>query len=69
MSQQRIPYGDQPPAYSYGYGDYNMDDHDESPMRSNPTMRLLPTSSQVESDLSSDLGTHRSGDPFSDDNQ
>ncbi|KAL4793828.1 chitin synthase-domain-containing protein [Aspergillus venezuelensis] len=70
MSQPRIPYGqdDQPPAYSYGYGDY-----DDPDIRQSATMRLLPTSSQVESDLSTDLGaasTYRYGDdPFGDDNQ
>ncbi|KAL4787576.1 hypothetical protein BJX76DRAFT_301132 [Aspergillus varians] len=80
MSQPRIPYGQEdPPAYNYG-GSY-LSDHDESPTRhSGPTMRLLPTSSQVEaagysqvdSDLGTDLGaasTYQYGDPFGDDNQ
>ncbi|KAL4993477.1 chitin synthase A [Aspergillus recurvatus] len=69
MSQPRLPYGqgEEPPAYSYGgYGD-SYDDNDVR--HAGPTMRLLPASSHVESDLSTDLGTYRQGDPFSDENQ
>ncbi|KAL3441245.1 chitin synthase A [Aspergillus insuetus] len=74
MRQQRIQpptdYQEEPPAYSYGEGSYLTDSYDP-PVR-HTTMRLLPTSSQVESDLSADLGTastYRDRDPFADDNQ
>ncbi|KAL2826369.1 chitin synthase-domain-containing protein [Aspergillus pseudoustus] len=77
MRQQRIhpppsDYQEEPPAYSYGEGSY-LSDHYDSPVRHNgATMRLLPTSSQVEDDLNADLGaasTYRDADPFADDNQ
>ncbi|KAL2810871.1 chitin synthase-domain-containing protein [Aspergillus granulosus] len=77
MRQQRIhpppaDYQEEPPAYSYGQGSY-LSDHYDSPVRHHgATMRLLPTSSQVEDDLNADLGaasTHRDEDPFTDDNQ
>ncbi|KAJ0422590.1 chitin synthase-domain-containing protein [Aspergillus carlsbadensis] len=73
MRQQRIhppPTGhEEPPAYSYGEGSYLTDSYDP-PVRQQ-TMRLLPTSSQIESDLSADLGTASTyrHDPFTDDNQ
>ncbi|KAL4869375.1 hypothetical protein BDV12DRAFT_84165 [Aspergillus spectabilis] len=79
MPQQRIhpppgDYHEEPPAYS-SYGDRAyLSDNDDSPIRRNAaTMRLLPTSSQVEEDMGTDLGaasTYRYGsDPLSDDNQ
>jgi hypothetical protein len=70
MRQQRIHHQEEPPAYSYGEGSYLTDNYDP-PVR-HTTMRLLPTSSQVESDLNADLGTastYRDRDPFGDDNQ
>ncbi|KAL4769695.1 chitin synthase A [Aspergillus nidulans var. acristatus] len=69
MSQPRLPYGqeEEPPAYSYG--GYR-DSYEDNDLRyAGSTMRLLPASSHVESDLSTDLGTYRQGDPFSDENQ
>ncbi|KAL2866865.1 chitin synthase class II [Aspergillus lucknowensis] len=79
MRQQRIhpppaDYQEEPPAYSsYGDGGSYLSDHDDSPIRHNgATMRLLPTSSQVEGSMGTDLEaptTSRYGDPFSDDNE
>ncbi|KAL3436361.1 chitin synthase A [Aspergillus tetrazonus] len=69
MSQPRLPYGqeEEPPAYSYG--GYR-DSYEDNDLRyAGSTMRLLPASSHVDSDLSTDLGTYRQGDPFGDENQ
>ena len=69
MSQPRLPYGqeEEPPAYNYG--GYR-DSYEDNDLRyAGSTMRLLPASSHVDSDLSTDLGTYRQGDPFGDENQ
>lgn len=67
-------YEEEPPAY-ISYGDSNssyLDDHDSPSARQGQTMRLLPTSADVENDHSADVTSmYRRGveNPFDDDAQ
>ncbi|GKZ44296.1 chitin synthase, class 2 [Aspergillus brasiliensis] len=63
---------EEPPAYDT-YGDTYFNEHDSPPAAGRmhgATMRLLPTSTTVESDLSADTGAsseYHYGDPYVDD--
>lgn len=60
-------YEDEPPAYGYGETTSFLSDH-ESPLRpAGTTMRLLPTSSDVDSTLHGGGNMYQQGQAYDDD--